>query len=374
MGDIFTIPAWRMGDMRRRLDALARKAAKLGTPMPSLTVLGERAEKRGDRLVAVCDVVVSGEPPQLAGWRFHAQIRHAFAGEGRNVVHAPHGAATLPDWWDLPGSCQHCRTLRQRSETYIVSDGDGVLKQVGSTCLRDFLGGTDPAAVAAWFEALAGLRAELREEVLDWGPACYTPHHVVALALATVREYGWVSKGNAGPGQTATASRVSTALLDRYGEGPSDEDRDAAEAALAWLTAQRERIDAEGSSFERNLLAAATRHGVELADVPTVCALVPTWHRAQRAAAPVAPSRWMASVGEKIEAIATLTGKRRVECYDGTVLTAYEWRAGEAVLTWLTGVRLDAAIGSTCTVRGRVKHCSEFRGVKQTELTRCAVS
>ena len=45
-------------------------------------------------------------------------------------------------------TCDYCNTLRNRNETHIVQNEEGTIHQVGSTCVRDFLGGVSPEQIS----------------------------------------------------------------------------------------------------------------------------------------------------------------------------------------------------------------------------------
>ena len=46
----------------------------------------------------------------------------------------------LDGWRPEVSECDHCGTTRRRSATYLVEHEDGSRKQVGSSCMADFLG------------------------------------------------------------------------------------------------------------------------------------------------------------------------------------------------------------------------------------------
>ena len=59
--------------------------------------------------------------------------------------------------------CEHCGLRRRRKATFVVVHVDsGELRQVGSGCLRDFLGGHDPDRACRQAEYLALARGELK--------------------------------------------------------------------------------------------------------------------------------------------------------------------------------------------------------------------
>src|SRR5258708_22793012 len=93
---------------------------------------------RPDHYKVTQELIVEGVAPKIAGWSFLATP----SWDGGVLV-----TRTVPgfDGRIDPGSvqdqwCDHCRTRRERYDTYLVQGQDGERKQVGSTCIKDFLG------------------------------------------------------------------------------------------------------------------------------------------------------------------------------------------------------------------------------------------
>lgn len=273
---IYRIPAENLDKFIEKIAKLNKRAAKLGCPPVTATETGVEtyrlvrlADAHGythspvmrvhlDAASASAgfhyadlgmDVIhlynVAGEAPKIAGWTFCATVQWIDAEDG----------ATLPFTFQVPGTpnppawvnhtdptrCDHCHTRRNRKAAYIVRhDETGEWKQVGSTCLCDFLGHADPENVAAWAQILATLDTTLSEDEDDFGSGeghtatRWSLSYFLAVTALAIRHHGWVSRGAARdmPGRTATADYVLQYLTapKEYRSGwelekPSDADR-----------------------------------------------------------------------------------------------------------------------------------------------------
>lgn len=236
---------------RVKVEKMARRAEHIGFPPPVLTV-GEPSERlvylhsqdtRGRRLAGHDLTVTAPGPLQLDGWTLVAVLELA-EGDGerltllRKLPDSPEVPAvyreTSPDW------CDHCRSRRDRRQSFLVVR-DGEWRQVGSTCIKDFLGHS-AAELVAWF----GFLADLAEDP-DWtgSGACelsLTTAEVLTTACQVVVAYGWVPKSKAEPGVTiATAARVADIIEWRPGNG--DDPSRALDAQLDAMPGSAERIE-----------------------------------------------------------------------------------------------------------------------------------
>ena len=142
-GRVFRIPSETLGPLRRRIEALDRRAAKLGTAPIRLWDTGERDS------AGYAFVVLQGTAPVLAGWALAAIVEHRNGAANVRAV-SELGARLDPETFGTAW-CEHCGLRRRRNATFVVVHVDsGELRQVGSGCLRDFLGGQDPDRPSTW--------------------------------------------------------------------------------------------------------------------------------------------------------------------------------------------------------------------------------
>jgi hypothetical protein len=171
----FVVTRWVLADMeeqvKKELVRLQQKAQKLGLPEPQMRFTGNEKifelpvyqdgeEVRGVTLPALKrEVKFSGGMPRFDGAKFIAKIDHEKQSDDTylNLVATPQGdqSPILKKWGgDLhvcTPSCEHCDTNRERKTTFIVED-KGELKQIGSTCVDDFIGKKTLAQVIGSFD------------------------------------------------------------------------------------------------------------------------------------------------------------------------------------------------------------------------------
>lgn len=122
-----------------KLARLSAKLVKIGGSPVTFTVTSTVDEPHPDdaaKLVRYYNLEVNGETPKHNGWEFLATIVHTDEG---NIIRSVPGYEVPANLRDKASLCEHCNTNRVRRDTYIVRYTDGTVKQVGSTCLQDFL-------------------------------------------------------------------------------------------------------------------------------------------------------------------------------------------------------------------------------------------
>lgn len=163
------------------------------------------------------NVSVFGEVPKLAGWEFCGVLEPLGEGNLLKTV----GNVELPESYrTVEAKCDHCHTIRRRLKTYIVrNESTGEIRQVGSTCIEDFLGGLSIEEVAQALECIFRIRALCGSAEEDEGMGCGKQSWAVnvqdfmALAVQTVRTVGYTSSRNADGGM-ATGRVVLNSYFD----------------------------------------------------------------------------------------------------------------------------------------------------------------
>lgn len=200
---------------RTKLAAVAKRAARKGfagrIALDAQPATRSHTPTPGGPTVTVhgFEVTITGEPPCYGGWRFLAAVDTV--GDGV-VIRYPPGRTTAIDHTGLtPGCCDHCHTTRTRRTTVLVqNEGTGEVRQVGRSCLKDFLGWStlpvflDDAAVE---EQLGLGRSSGRSGPLDLAS-------VLTLAGAVVAAYGWTPKNTAGSEHRPSTRNLVAEVLD----------------------------------------------------------------------------------------------------------------------------------------------------------------
>lgn len=88
---------------------------------------------------------------------------------------------------------------------------------------------------------------------------------------------------------------------------------------------------------------------------------------------PKSNSEWVGDIKERLRDLkVTLTSIHTVDGYYGTSVI-YTFKQNENVLVWMTTSYQELEVGDTITLTGTVKDHDEYKGVKQTKLSRCIV-
>jgi hypothetical protein len=323
------------------------------------------------------ETTLTGEAPRYGGWAFLAVAD--WDPEAGLIVRTSPGVEAIDRSSLREGYCDHCRTDRYRKQTYIVANEAGEQRQVGSTCIKDFLG---------WDGRVVFIEGKAVEHDLQSGFGAYARTYatetVLAAAWACIRAHGYLPAS--GWGET-TKEQVFTCL------DPRDRaDRDFAAAlrpyvadAAAQAAACRAFLlsdDFAGSSeYVLNLKAIAAADHCTPKNVGILASGPQAWARhqerslirkAEAEAASGSPSEHFGAVKERLTLTVTIEAIRYIEGQWGTTtLYSLTTADGNVAKYFASTDALGDETGRTLTIKGTVKGHGEYRGIKETTLTRC---
>lgn len=154
--DTFNVTDTGLNYIKKELDRLNKKAARLGLEPLTLKILGRKEEKQPDGDMRVThQVKIEGKSPIIGGYEFIANIEHTDVGNIINI--SPNSSIkNLPEEFRKAGAtCDHCHTKRDRNNTFVLKDTKtGELKRVGRNCLKNFMPDVDPKNILAYASIL----------------------------------------------------------------------------------------------------------------------------------------------------------------------------------------------------------------------------
>ena len=362
-----------------KINAIASKKGLSGRLTVDATEVTVKRDVAGIEVSEVrWETKITGEPPRHNGWVFLASLE--WIETGVITRNAP-GAKVMVDRDALkPGHCDHCGYNRRRKTTYVVlNEETGEQVQVGSTCLKDFLGWT--GSVVFFTDD------EIREEVSGcsgWGTPEFTTESILAVAWACVTTFGYVRSREEG----ATASKVwevMGARENKYNRELKAKIRAVAKDALPMAQKLLEFILSDefrgDSDYVVNLKTyCAAKYNTArsfgfLASVPQAYArhLDQTFKREKEREGTV--NEWVGSEKDKI----TLNVKIKVvswipDYYSGGVKPLYTFITDTGhTFKWFAS---RAAFGEDVTeeffpINATIKGHEEWKGQKSTVITRC---
>lgn len=223
--DVISVTRWVLTDqmdaVKSRLRTLQDKALKLGIPPPEMTATGRQkmvnlpivlqdGSTDPSRVVPVLksEVVFSGSVPRVNGYRFLAKIEHEpLSGGGfGNTVFAPaidahermSTSVAGSNAHGCPPNCDHCEQKRARKTTFLIDGPDGV-KQVGSSCVDDFIGHGTLSKIMSSFDLQMFLQRDDEWSAMDRDymrncrePTWWSTVQYVALANILTKNSGFV--------------------------------------------------------------------------------------------------------------------------------------------------------------------------------------
>jgi len=389
--------AWTLDRVADRFARLAKRAAKLGLAAPTFSVVpGSTRETRwkdenGRPQVEVyVTLLIEGEAPQVAGgWTFIGLVEHEKAGNLIKTLPGLVEEGALVHLRDASNTCDHCHHNRARKSTFLVRAEDGTVKRVGKNCLADYLG-NDPVEAARYTVCLLSSCDEDGNLIRHERPAVGISDFV-SWCFALAREFGYVTRGTArNTGAYATADMAWSAIFaagkpDRNEKGePIAPNADDYAEAQRMVAVTREVLNAKPShrrsDYEHNLLIAVSDDMVtnkRIGFVASVIGFVQR-HEARQAedarAATENTSEHVGCAGDRLDAVVTVTGTMlRDGDYGCTTLVKLITEEGNRLTWWASGER-KLAVGAKLIATFTVKKHGEFKGVKDTTISRAELS
>ncbi|MFW6046309.1 MAG: hypothetical protein ACOCP4_00700 [Candidatus Woesearchaeota archaeon] len=258
MLEYYEVNDYGLKTLSEKIEKLNKKAKKIGVSELSIEVSNpyiiedpetKAYEYAPKKYIRVYDVFVHGELPKYNDWIFVARIEGY--PNGNNVIHTSPKVFEnfdieeddIEKYRTKKSFCDHCKTRRYRKYTYIIYNTNTKdLFQVGSTCIKDFLGHDVPSF--AWFsKALSELDEDDLGSELRNGPSAtfYPLHDYLSLGVEVIKNTGFVSNKKADEEYLTPTSHFVDTLYNDYKarrefgyESVSDESEREASKIIEW--------------------------------------------------------------------------------------------------------------------------------------------
>lgn len=336
-------------------------------------------------------------------WEFIAVVDHYEVG---NIIRQYNTEIQIPErYYHTDAICEHCNTRRRRKFTYLVHNtSTDEWKQVGHSCLNEFTNGLDAEYVAKYLSLF---------NYAVQGEAPYTGvkferYHNLETYLCYVKEtmdlLGYVSKANAEDRYVPSTREdafsfylvhecgsilIKQSTLEREAKigfnvihAFSEENRQYVKDAINWI---RSVSVEDAQDFLFTLKLACWDDYFVFRNIGIVTSLLSVYYRhlkqleyqeKKNREANNSKSEYQGAVKERITFKAV-----SIECVyssDSFYGVNYLYKfmdSSENVYMWSTSKSLSDKLDATeLTITGTVKNHSEYKGVKQTHLTRCKIA
>lgn len=378
MENTYMILEEKREEVAKKLRRLQKKAQKYNVPFTVTesepychTVIRDYDGRKVEERYEVYDLTIVSEVIKNDGYSIIARIEHCDDG---NIVNVFDGEMQM-EWAKIPAHCDHCNGNHHQKITVIV-EKDGVQKQVGRTCLKEYCG-IDPQTIGMFNQFFDDIE-EYTMEGYDFDesiPHVYDTDTVLAHAIAVLRAQGYRKTDE------RDSNRDAVLKLTLDGERPTEEDLNKAKEMSAYI----ENMSIEDAVNARldNVRTRIKGYYCKPSDFGYF------------AFAPLAYENMMKRIAKQKERDAERKAMSEASEYVGTIgertvfnvkeaklLTSWENQYGmtflyrfidenDNVLVWFASTTIDEDVAK---IKATVKDHSERDGVKQTIITRVKVA
>ena len=325
--------------------------------------------------VPVVDFVLDIDNVELGNWELLGTKERV----GDNAIYKGNIPA---EYKNNDFACEHCSTNRRRNKVAIIRHKETAeLKQVGYTCLQDFIG----CELGAFGALIRGIDA-IYLQVNYFVDCDYTSHNYyynvnqfLQIAYNCIIKYGYVKNNS------VTEMTTTEHIWEAYRAENNDYvDSDNVDTDLVSKIKNAYSIWAKThpSDLTHNVCAILEQTCVKriyanyMYFVPTFYINKVKWEtRKERAeqAKKELNNEYAGSVGDKITTEATVENVTGFDGYYG-YMYVYNFKDVHGhMLVWFTSKDLGVDTGDKIHISGTIKKLNEYKGIKQTVLTRCKV-
>ncbi|EKP0310335.1 hypothetical protein ACTG16_23695 [Aeromonas sp. 23P] len=418
------IPANKINVLKADFEKLKKKALKNGLPAPALLVTNVTKNKNITIYQILPDVkepipykltiphvlcTISGEQPKINGWEVLVKIDHSNFQTGahtHNMLATPNDGKSLSfgaeialknnieHFAECGPNCDHCDTKRYRKETIVLYNQElDEVKQVGSTCIDDFLGDNALEAITnsylmdGMIKKFENLDAD--EFRIGGGRNCgvglIDTKLLMAIAAYSISKDGYTSSKMALSASDATFRKVTELyngnspdviqIIKDYESESINKYIQFASSTLDWASQKK-----QDTAYNSNCLLISKVPSIDLSDklmLATACSM-PYQYNADlvRQSDLKNKGEHFGNIKERGDLKLTV-----VEIFDNPFdmypsITyrmkddddrTFDWRSS------YNSASPSLEIGTTYTMKGSIKeHFESKKGVKITSLTRCS--
>ena len=299
-----------------------------------------------------------------------------------------------------PNHCEHCQVKRSRSNVYVLENGVGKIIAVGSSCIRDFLGRDIDQAIVGlsiWEAIITIDRSGGFDEYESSGghSGVYDLQRIVAMTFAIMRDRGYVSRAKSDETGKDTTAMVLTLALNG-GEKPevTESDKEKADKAIEFAESFTD-AEAQESTYIHNVREIARNNYATNKLLGLACSIARIYELdCQKKAEAIAKaagyqSQWVGEIGKRAQFFGKCVGvtspfesglqfTRWVRWYTfrdevGNIMKTKT----DGIVLMIEGERVEVSAPMPDVefkIVGTPKEHSEWKGDKQTQLSRCVVT
>lgn len=305
------VPTDSIDIVKERIEKMQKRAERIGFPAPTLDIGFTELEDDG---IEWTEVTILGEPLRLGDHTLVGTIAALEDGEPF-ITYAP-GAERAPEnTVQSVNACDACGQYRNRIDTYLVVDAAKQYTQLGSTCVKDYLG-HDPSLITAYLKMVEDVR--LDDEVEGWAMSAtrfYPVRDIVTAAARVVVQTGYVNKQKALDEDTTSTVEHVRNILTASGRALKhvNEDFPITDEVEVIVDNTFDAVEAmvPTNEWQADIARLFTQRGVQWRHIGiTASAVILAMRKRESEAVSTGESEFMWQKDERVTFDATLTLKR----------------------------------------------------------------
>lgn len=376
--NVFSVPEHNLEHLQKMVDRISRKSMKLTGEPINMVVFGFEMKKiakyknldGSDIYHKFYDVLLDTEIPNINGWDVVAKLEHITVDGAEEVLVKTSLVghqllATTVDRYKS-GFCEHCGTRRKRNDTFILKSKDGELKQVGRTCLGDFTGANNPAALAKRAEMvfdlighITGVSSKSTEIFNETGvtPLAYrsTVDYLAAVSYVMATDNGVFYK------KPMVYDQSTSERALRIEHSQTNESHTS--IALKTIAFMNALPDSAMNDFKHNVKTVVSSEYIAISHTGLAAWAVYLYLESTKVR--TKSTSYVGEIGKTVKLTATVTKVLQVNSpYGSSNLVKFDVD-GACVVGFHPG---DWDVGCVVDIEGIVSKHEEYRGEKQTTL------
>ena len=406
---VFQIPSPNLAKFQEKWEKLIRRATKLSVTLPTYKIVKEEprtrtvvrtrfnatlgySERYDEDIVILYHHIIIDHPLVIVdGWQFIATLEHTNEG---NITHNVSGKDLPAKYRECDAYCNQCNTNRYRKETFIVFNAEtSEYKQIGRNCLALFLGvdGTMYANMAEIYYSASELAGASESEGGEgWGGSGPTYDYLdryLSYVAEVIALNGWCSRKTAREFDKQSTSDVAMFHMypprgsrpeDFLFRIPSEASIEEAKNAIEWCSNLSDS-EVDASEYLHNIRVICRRGIIGAKQYGFAASVVNAFHRSimdqinkNNEAKVRAVSEYVGVIGKReiftvmVEKVLALESD-----YGTSHMHIMKDLAGNR-LTWFSSSKVFDT-GVIMQIKATPKKQEEYKGVKQTILTRCTI-
>jgi hypothetical protein len=375
MNQIF-IPYSRLDKLKAKIESMNRKANRLNIPCHAILTLHDESFETfhievdkftQPKKITVQGIYVSvdGLLPVIDNWRVIAKIEHLEQG---NFIKS---FSEIPKIYrDSKAACDHCNQNRKRIYTIILQNIEsGEFKQVGRSCLADYLRNNKADSILHWYSYL-----DLNDYSEPIESGYYSDSILVNSALNItlhiIENHGYLSKTKA---RELNLISTSDRVIDFITDNKSAKHNQHVDVIISKLT---DYFNAAKnlSDYEYNLSLIIENEYIPkrfLGYLTSIPKFYDNLLERELKEQESAKSEFIGKIKERRDFKLHVNFIRPIDGYYGTsYLCKFTDKSGNK-FTWFSSRNPDFNENDDILLKGTIKEHTIYQNEKQTKLTRC---